>query len=485
MNKTLRTKSSNNRIGGLLMIMTLVVLMMTANSAITAQTFKNELIGTWVGVDKPKNKITFAADEFTSLEDGTEHKVKYTRVSNDEIRLELNGRMFQIKTTFEGEVLTWKSDNQPPIKFRRESSGSTVNEAQLTADVSAQENFGIQGFGRVMLIDNATEFSANEGDVIATRISKGNGDDGVKKGVEYYSLEVRQGNKTMYISYTINSDVKDKINNKNVTVTRARSIENWKTEDTVEIATRRISGGRTEVRLVKGGKGFFEFIVKSTDNSIGMEFVKIPAGSFQMGSPTSEPNRGEDEGPQRKVTISKDFYMGKTEVTQEQYEKVMGSNPSSFTGCPKCPVEMVSWDDAQEFIKKLNAKNDGVYRLPTEAEWEYAARAGTTGAYAGSLDAMAWYNSNSGDKTHEVATKQPNAWGLFDMHGNVEEWTSDWFGDYASGTAIDPTGPTSGGYREFRGGSYWHQADSLRSADRNGVHAGIRYSSLGFRLVRN
>ncbi len=221
-------------------------------------------------------------------------------------------------------------------------------------------------------------------------------------------------------------------------------------------------------------------------NSIGMEFVKIPAGSFMMGSPTSEKERDGDE-TQHRVTISKDFYLGKYEVTQEEYEKVMGANPSSLpNNCPRCPVQNVSWEDAQEFIKKLNAKGEGTYRLPTEAEWEYACRAGTTGDYAGSLDSMAWYgyDKNSVNTSHEVGTKQPNAFGLYDMHGNVWEWTADWYGDYPSGSVTDPTGASSGSHRVIRGGSWLYTAPYLRSASRFYYPPFKRFYALGFRVVR-
>jgi formylglycine-generating enzyme required for sulfatase activity len=162
----------------------------------------------------------------------------------------------------------------------------------------------------------------------------------------------------------------------------------------------------------------------------------------------------------------------------------MGSNPSGFKG-PNRPVEQVSWNDAQEFIAKLNAKNDGYrYRLPTEAEWEYAARAGTTGAYAGDLDAMGWYDKNSGGKTHLVATKTANAWGLYDMHGNVWEWVQDWYGDYSAVAVTDPVGPNTGSFRVYRGGSWSNWAQYCRSALRDFHSPDIRYNNLGFRLLR-
>jgi formylglycine-generating enzyme required for sulfatase activity len=213
----------------------------------------------------------------------------------------------------------------------------------------------------------------------------------------------------------------------------------------------------------------------------GMEFVRIQAGSFMMGS-----NNGDsDEKPVHRVTISNGFEMGKYEVTQLQWRAIMGNNPSYFKGCNSCPVEQVSWDDVQEFINKLNAKNDGYeYRLPTEAEWEYACRAGTTGGYAGNLDSMAWYDSNSGDKTHPVGTKQPNAWGLYDMHGNVWEWCQDWYGAYPSNAVTDPAGARSGSYRVIRGGGWGSGAQDCRAADRYGYAPDVRNGDLGFRLIR-
>ncbi len=217
-------------------------------------------------------------------------------------------------------------------------------------------------------------------------------------------------------------------------------------------------------------------------------FVLIPAGEFMMGSE----NGRSDEKPVHKVTISRSFEMGKYQVTQAQWEAVMGdkwwakNNPSHFKGA-KLPVESVSWDDAQEFIEKLNAKNDGyIYRLPTEAEWEYACRAGSTGDYAGDLDGMAWYDSNSANKTHPVGEKKPNAWGLHDMHGNVWEWCMDWYSSdyYSQSPSTDPSGPSTGSVRLVRGGSWSGDARDCRSANRDGCAPTIRGDNLGFRLVR-
>ena len=213
-------------------------------------------------------------------------------------------------------------------------------------------------------------------------------------------------------------------------------------------------------------------------NGIEMSFVYIPAGEFQMGSN----NGGVGEHPVHKVKISQDFYIGQTEVTQAQWEAVMRTNPSYFKNCPQCPVEQVSWEDAQQFIAKLNGQNDGYkYRLPTEAEWEYAARAGTTGDYAGSLDSMAWYDNS---KTSSVGTKSPNNWGVYDMYGNVWEWVQDWYGSYSSGSVTDPTGASSGSSRVYRGGSWVDYRYTLRSAFRNSDSPSHRIYFLGFRLLR-
>ena len=222
-------------------------------------------------------------------------------------------------------------------------------------------------------------------------------------------------------------------------------------------------------------------------NSLGMEFVWIPAGSFLMGSPESEEDRDSDER-QHAVRISQGYWMKKHEVTQGEWEAVMGTNPSHFSDCgPRCPVEQVSWDDTQEFIRRMNARESGsgyVYRLPTEAEWEYGARAGTTGARHGELDAIAWHRGNSGDRAHPVGQKRANGWGLHDMLGNVWEWTGDWYGAYVSGPMTDPGGPESGSSRVIRGGGWSRYARVVRSAFRSFISPGDRYYYIGFRLVR-
>ena len=215
-----------------------------------------------------------------------------------------------------------------------------------------------------------------------------------------------------------------------------------------------------------------------------MTFVKIPAGSFIMGS-----NDGEsDEKPVHTVNI-KSFYMMTTEVTQAQWQSVMGKNPSKLKG-DYFPVENVSWNDCQDFIQKLNQLKPGKdYRLPTEAEWEYACRAGTsTKFYSGNSDSdlerIGWKNGNSGNKTHPVGQKVPNAWGLYDMHGNVWEWCEDWYHDSYNGSPTNGSAwlSPSGQYRVLRGGSWHSNAQLCRSSDRGGVDPDYRDCNVGFRL---
>lgn len=217
-------------------------------------------------------------------------------------------------------------------------------------------------------------------------------------------------------------------------------------------------------------------------NQLGMELVSLPAGTFTMGSENGEAS----EKPVHQVTIREGFYMGKYEVTQAQWQQVMGNNPSQFKG-DNLPVDNVSWDDAQEFIRKLNAKNDGyVYRLPTEAEWEYACRAETTGDYAGNLDAMAWYSANSGKQTHPVGQKQPNRFGLYDMHGNVDEWCFDFSHDNYDGAPTDGNAWANGGdqsRRVRRGGSWINSKRGCRSAGRSDSRPDSTYIIIGIDLV--
>ena len=263
-------------------------------------------------------------------------------------------------------------------------------------------------------------------------------------------------------------------------------------------------------------------------------YVRINPGRFTMGSPTSEAlrsgnetqhevvltrvaqkvaaraalgARATDNETQHEVVLTRAFLMKTTEVTQAEWRAVMGNNPSRQADCPNCPVENVSWDDAVGYLNKLSAREgleacygsggkfEGLdctgYRLPTEAEWEYAARAGTSGPQHGSLDAVAWYEGNSDGQSHPVGTRSKNAWGLYDMMGNVWEWTGDRYSEYPSGKVTDPTGkvtdptgPPSGVYRVGRGGSWSYVAQNARSAFRSYLAPGSRFDDLGFRAVR-
>jgi formylglycine-generating enzyme required for sulfatase activity len=245
---------------------------------------------------------------------------------------------------------------------------------------------------------------------------------------------------------------------------------------------------------------------KTITNSIGMKLVRIPPGTFMMGSPKTE-NGDYNERPQHQVTITKPFYMGVYTVTQEEYEKVMGSNPSAYSAkgwqkakvagmtTSRFPVETVSWHDAVQFCEKLSAlekeKADGrEYRLPTEAEWEYACRAGTTTRYHSGDDEddlmkVGWYKANSGGRTHNVGKKKANAWGLFDMHGNVFQWCHDRYpSGYKEGHETDPKGPKNGEARVLRGGSYGLWPSACRAASRAGSTPEHRLTlSWGFRVV--
>jgi len=220
---------------------------------------------------------------------------------------------------------------------------------------------------------------------------------------------------------------------------------------------------------------------------VTMKLALIPAGKFMMGSPDSEKGRRDTEGPQHEVTISKPFYMGVTEVTQVQYEAVMGTNPSGFKGATN-PVDTVSWNEAAEFCKKLSEKTRQTVRLPTEAEWEYACRAGskTTFCFGDAEERLgdyAWYSANSGNMMHPVGQKKPNAWGFFDMHGNVWEWCADWYGRYPEGAVTDPQGPASGTSRVLRGGGWSNTPNICRAAGRDDGPPGTRGNDCGFRVV--
>lgn len=229
--------------------------------------------------------------------------------------------------------------------------------------------------------------------------------------------------------------------------------------------------------------------IEMIENPIGMKLVKIPAGQFFMGSPVDEIDRDPDEGPRHRVIFTAPLLIGVYPVTQEQYERVMGRNYSKFQS-PDHPAEMVSRPDAVEFCKKLSEIAGETYSLPNEAQWEYACRAGSDGAYcfgstARELGEYAWYAGNSDNRTHPVGRKRPNAWGLYDMHGNVWEWCGDlWYSQGYPGTEdrTDPVG-TMGYTHVLRGGCYYSDPQAVRSAKRFGYNETNRFPSVGFRVV--
>jgi formylglycine-generating enzyme required for sulfatase activity len=269
----------------------------------------------------------------------------------------------------------------------------------------------------------------------------------------------------------------------------------------------------TSLVVLVGGFGLRAEALPSRTNSIQMTMVKLPSGSFTMGSPLGEPGRGDDE-VQHRVALSRSFYISAHEVTQLQYKAVTGENPSEFSSCgASCPVEMVTWFDALIFANQLSER-EGLslcyaisrseirwhrsctgYRLPTEAEWEYAARGGEASVYSGSntVDDVGWVKGNSEKRTYPVGQKKPNAWGLYDMTGNVWEWTWDIYGPY-SGKAADPAGASSDpdrgkswfdlANRVYRGGGWFNKTELGRVANRSYNKPRLRFPALGFRLVR-
>ncbi len=263
------------------------------------------------------------------------------------------------------------------------------------------------------------------------------------------------------------SNGKDPQEKEEPAVEKVTSVSNEK--DITKEPTKKESSGKEEITDL--GK------------DVKLEMILIPAGKFVMGSPASEKGHRVNE-TQHEVTLTKPFYMGKYEVTQEQWDAVMVNNRSFYRG-PKLPVTSVSWENCQEFIKKLNAKTSGGYRLPTEAEWEYSCRAGTTTAYSYG-DSITKNDSNvEGLSTKVVGSYKPNAFGLYDMHGNVWEWCEDWKVDYPKEAVIDPKGPEAGKNRVLRGGSFTGVGMHSRSANWfDNLPSTWNIDYLGFRLAK-
>jgi formylglycine-generating enzyme required for sulfatase activity len=237
-----------------------------------------------------------------------------------------------------------------------------------------------------------------------------------------------------------------------------------------------------------GNGGISESEIRSF-NTITYDFVKVEGGTFTMGCTSEQGNSCKsDENPTRSVTLS-NFYMAKYEVTQFQWISVMGSNPSKYASCNDCPIDNVSWDDVQTFLTTLNTNTGKNYRLPTEAEWEYAARGGINSKgykFSGSNDssAVGWYwYYYWGRKPHIVGTKNPNELGIYDMSGNIEEWVSDWYEAYTGTSETNPTGPSIGNNKVLRGGSFYNESNYTRVSFRSFSNKGNRFNSSGFRLV--
>jgi formylglycine-generating enzyme required for sulfatase activity len=233
------------------------------------------------------------------------------------------------------------------------------------------------------------------------------------------------------------------------------------------------------------------FFGANSQTGIDVEMVFVEGGTFTMGCTSEQKDDCYDwEKPAHRVTLNS-YYMGKYEVTQAQWKAVMGENNNpSFLKRDDLPVTNITWEEAQVFIRKLNEKMGKNYRLPTEAEWEYAARGGTQSQnykYSGSnnVDLVAWYEENSGDKPHPVGTKSPNELDIYDMSGNVWEWCSDWYDDYRGTSQTNPQGPSSGSYRVARGGGWYYDAKGVRVSIRSDNTPDDRYDHLGFRLARS
>jgi formylglycine-generating enzyme required for sulfatase activity len=302
------------------------------------------------------------------------------------------------------------------------------------------------------------------------------------------NVSATQQGQELVISYTLKTESPCEVS-LYVSTDSARSWQGPLTKCTGDVG-KDISGGNRQIRWIVleereqlVGNGIQFKVVASGRKSFEPEMVFVEGGRFMMGS-----NSGDDvEKPVHEVELSS-YYLGKYEVTQAQWKAVMGNNPSYFKDCDQCPVEQVSWNDVQEFIGKLNQKTGKKYRLPTEAEWEFAARDGVKSKgylYSGGNDAgtVAWYTDNSGSKTHSVGSKQANELGIFDMSGNVWEWCSGWYGGYSGTFQRNPQGAFSGLSRVLRGGGWNNRASHCRVTARSGHYPDGRSNCIGFRLV--
>lgn len=301
---------------------------------------------------------------------------------------------------------------------------------------------------------------------------------------------VRRLSVTLMLLMTIgiaSSFAQDTRQKKKVTTTTTTTHKQTSTPKTTQKKSSSSSNKNTTTTKPSTSSSNNNSIMTVQVGNVSFHMIKVEGGTFTMGA-TSE--QGEeaysDEKPTHSVTLSS-YYIGETEVTQELWQEVMGSNPSEYKGS-RLPVEMVSWEDCQDFIRRLNQRTGKNFRLPTEAEWEYAARGGSKSygyKYAGGsrVDDVAWYRINSSSKTHLVAQKRANELGLYDMSGNVREWCQDWKGTYPSSSQTNPAGPSSGSDRVIRGGCWGIGVRCCRVSFRTSHTTSIRYSDLGLRLA--
>lgn len=293
--------------------------------------------------------------------------------------------------------------------------------------------------------------------------------------------------------------------NVDYTVTVPEAFRSWISEEAAKVAGT-YSFAVSENEELDGREGYIVFVggtlkdtvyvvqaagvgkdFSETVSGVSFDMVYVKGGTFQMGATEDDEEAWDDEKPVHSVTLS-GYYIGKHEVTQGLWKAVMGSNPSDFAKGDNYPVERVNWNDVQEFLTKLNQLTGKKYVLPTEAQWEYAARGGAKSKgykYSGSntIGDVAWYNDNSEQSTHSVGTKAPNELGIYDMTGNVWEWCGDWYDSYSDASQTNPTGPASGSYREYRGGAWLSHARFCRVSYRGYNAPDSRYGNLGFRVA--
>ena len=361
--------------------------------------------------------------------------------------------------------------------------------ARIVGDPDRHDYYAL-GFRLAMTLNSQAVIDLSDATPLAIG-SSATGRVGPGDEVDYFSLEVNEP--TVVAIYTTGSldtlgSLRDSSNSKLAGDDDSGEGTNFRIEATLNVGIHYVRvesyhnvDGTYTLHVERQAAATPPPTARELTNSFDMEFALVGPGEFQMGSNSGD----DDEAPVTQVRITRPFYMGKHEVTQGQWEKVMENNPSSIDCGSDCPVETISWVDALEFVKRLNEKEDTtLYRLPTEAEWEYAARAGTTeDRYWPNLDEIAWHEGNSGDTTHPVGEKRANAFGLYDTLGNVWEFVWDWGGSYAGGTVTDPSGPRTGSKRVGRGGAFSFPAQRIRASERGYATPSEKSRSIGLRVA--